>query len=214
MTTLEHVASYFSLDLSRNLPTYDIRNTNRESLAAFFGYMDFKKGVEIGVERGEYSETLMKHLPKATAIYGIDPWLAYKGYREHVSQGKLDAFYAYTKERMVSYSAWRAVRQTSHQAATLFNDGELDFVYLDGNHDFFNVTRDLTVWTPKVRPGGIIAGHDFRRISTKGYNCHVVEVVVAWTQAFNIRPWFILGAKDKVDGELRDNSRSFFWVKS
>jgi hypothetical protein len=40
-----------------------------------------------------------------------------------------------------------------------------------------------------------------------------VEVVTAYTQAYAINPWFILGSKDVVPGEKRDSSRSYFWVK-
>lgn len=211
-TTHEAIEQFFNIAIGGKT-VIDIRNTNRETLTQFFGHMHYTTGVEIGVERGEFSETIMKNLPRAVKVYGVDPWEAYKGYREHVSQSKLDTFYQSTIERMAIFPQWEPIRGYSHMVATTFPDNTFDFVYLDGNHDFFNVTRDLHAWTPKVKPGGIIAGHDFRRISSRGYNCHVVDVVHAWTHAHEIRPWFVLGAKDKVEGELRDKSRSFFWVK-
>lgn len=208
------VAAYFQVDLKdRFLTPIDIRNTNRLTLADFFHFANFKYGAEIGVEQGEYSEELAKRNPQLVTLYGVDPWKAYPGYREHVTQSKLDAFFVSTVQRMAQYPYWYPLRNYSVQAAQAIADNSLDFVYIDGNHDFLNTTQDLAAWTPKVKSGGIIAGHDFRRISTHGYNCHVVEVVMGWTRAYNIKPWFLLGAKDKVEGELRDNSRSFFWVK-
>ncbi|CAJ1337363.1 unnamed protein product, partial [Effrenium voratum] len=49
----------------------------------------------------------------------------------------------------------------SSQAAAQMADGELDFVYLDARHDFAGVVADIHAWWPKVRLGGIFAGHDF-----------------------------------------------------
>ena len=40
-------------------------------------------------------------------------------------------------------------------------DGDLDWVFIDANHNYDYVRADIAAWTPKVRPGGIIAGHDY-----------------------------------------------------
>ena len=47
------------------------------------------------------------------------------------------------------------------EAASLFENGSLDFVFLDADHSFESVWQDLRVWYPKIRIGGILAGHDF-----------------------------------------------------
>lgn len=49
----------------------------------------------------------------------------------------------------------------SVDAAKLFPDEALDFVFIDGSHEEEDVTNDIRDWLPKVRPGGILAGHDF-----------------------------------------------------
>jgi hypothetical protein len=41
------------------------------------------------------------------------------------------------------------------------NDETLDLVYLDACHTYEAVKQDLEAWYPKVKPGGVIAGHDF-----------------------------------------------------
>merc|ERR1719265_649195 len=46
-------------------------------------------------------------------------------------------------------------------AAAELPDQSLDFVYLDARHDFAGVVADIHAWWPKVRIGGIFAGHDF-----------------------------------------------------
>ena len=45
-------------------------------------------------------------------------------------------------------------------AAEHFEDGSIDFMFVDGDHSTEAVVRDINVWLPKVKPGGIIAGDD------------------------------------------------------
>jgi SAM-dependent methyltransferase len=47
-------------------------------------------------------------------------------------------------------------------AAADHPDGSLDFVFIDGAHDYQHVRDDIAAWWPKVRPGGSIAGDDYR----------------------------------------------------
>lgn len=53
------------------------------------------------------------------------------------------------------------VRALSEEAVHLFADGSLDWVYLDSNHSFEAACQDLEAWFPKVRNGGVFAGHDY-----------------------------------------------------
>lgn len=49
----------------------------------------------------------------------------------------------------------------SHDAAKRVKDGSMDFVFVDGDHTDNHPFEDIQDWTPKVRPGGLICGHDF-----------------------------------------------------
>lgn len=51
---------------------------------------------------------------------------------------------------------------SSVRAARLLPDGGVDFCFIDGDHSYEGVTADLNAWWPKVRPGGTLAGHDYR----------------------------------------------------
>lgn len=214
-TTLAQVQEFFKIDpqVMAQATTHqwiDIPNTDRETLSQFFAFMGSKQGVEIGVEQGGYAEILCKHNPDCDVI-GVDAWAPYKGYRDHVTLEKLERFLAATKERLAPYK-WRPIRAFSVDAAAQFKDRSLDWVYIDGNHNFINVAKDLDAWIPKVRKGGIISGHDFVRKPKRFYQCHVVEVVTGYTAAYHIKPWFVLGSKNVVEGQKRDKPRSFFWV--
>jgi predicted O-methyltransferase YrrM len=57
---------------------------------------------------------------------------------------------------------------TSAAAAGCFADGSVDFILIDGCHDTSAVLRDIDLWKPKVRAGGIIAGDDWNWASVRG----------------------------------------------
>jgi predicted O-methyltransferase YrrM len=49
----------------------------------------------------------------------------------------------------------------STKASKMFEDDSLDFVFLDAAHEYVPVKQDIAVWWPKIKPGGILAGHDY-----------------------------------------------------
>ena len=55
----------------------------------------------------------------------------------------------------------RVIQGDSAASALMFEDGSCDFVFLDAAHEYDAVLRDLLAWIPKIKPGGIMAGHDY-----------------------------------------------------
>jgi hypothetical protein len=53
------------------------------------------------------------------------------------------------------------IRLPSLEAANLYEDNTLDFVFIDAAHDYESVKKDITAWFPKIKKGGTIAGHDY-----------------------------------------------------
>lgn len=189
----------------------EIPGVGRDLLPRIYRTLGFTVGAEIGVEQGAYAEEMLRAHPDLH-LHCVDAWQAYKGYREHVTQPKLDGFYASTQARLAAWSVTYH-RMWSTEAAATFADGSLDFVYIDANHLLPFVIQDLCAWVPKVRSGGIIAGHDYCRRRQSGLQVHVVEAVHAYTQAYHVAPWWILGAKTIRDGVERDRPRSYCWVQ-
>lgn len=210
MNTLEIIAGKYNLDLTQRSPI-EIPNVGRNGLAVLFNELDFKVGVEVGTEQGLYAEVLCKSNPDAL-LYCIDPWKHYTGYRDHVNQEKLDNFYEITKERVAKYNC-RLMREFSLDAVTTFGSGSIDFVYIDGNHELPFVMNDLIEWSKCVKIGGIVAGHDYRENKSLDTHNHVIHAVNAYTGAYRISPWFLLGTKAIVPGQARDRPRSWMWVK-
>jgi len=50
------------------------------------------------------------------------------------------------------------IKSTSCIASNSYEDGSLDFVFLDGGHDYDSILNDINAWYPKVKKGGIISG--------------------------------------------------------
>jgi predicted O-methyltransferase YrrM len=53
------------------------------------------------------------------------------------------------------------IRLASVDAASLYDDQSLDFVFIDAAHDYDSVLTDIAAWRGKVKPGGVLAGHDY-----------------------------------------------------
>ena len=123
------------------------------------------KGVEIGVKTGKYSDELLRHWRGAQLI-SVDPWLSadpdeYVD-RSNVSQDEFERYYQITCERLAEYGERSDIwRMTSVEAAKKVGRHSLDFAYIDARHDYESVKEDLAAWCDKVRPGGILAGHDY-----------------------------------------------------
>lgn len=143
---------------------------NRIELAQYFRDQGYLKGAEIGVCDGIYSEKLMDNIP-GLKLYGIDPYVEYHGYPKERIERKMEE----AVERLSKYENYTLVRASSLEAAKLVPDGSLDFVFIDGAHDYESVKEDIHAWYPKVRMGGILSGHDYYQGKSGGMG--VIEAV-------------------------------------
>ena len=200
--TLKYIVDKYGLD-TRNHSPIVVPGLSRVGLASLFAELGFMKGVEIGVQAGKFSKVLCDANP-AMEFYGVDPWLQYPELPIWGDQLSQDLGYEIAKARVPANC--RLIRKKSMDAVKGFPDNYFDFVYVDGNHEFIAATEDIHYWLQKIRIGGILAGHDYRRYYPRSF-IHVHQVVHAFTDAYNIKPWFV------TDPET-EKVRSFFWVKT
>ena len=154
-------------------------------------------------------------------IYGVDPWLSYRDYfvDQEFSDRQSTIFEA-AKEATKKYSNIELIQKKSMDALADFEDESIDFVYIDGHHGFKYVTEDIYGWSRKVKKGGWIIGHDYAYSRKqdhyrKPYILQVKFVIDAYTKAFNIEKWYVLGAKHTtMENEKRDQYRSWMWQKT
>lgn len=194
---------------------FEIPDANRMDIPKFCVQMGYKVGVEIGVDKAIYFKEFLK---EGIKMYGVDPWKYYGDYPHPRGQARLDFLFEHCTRETASFGDLATlIRKTSIEAAQDFEDNSIDFVYIDGHHGFKYVAEDLWEWTKKVRPGGMIAGHDFALTRHKEirdpFVLHVPHVVRAWTECFSIKNWYLVGAREGKEGEKRDMFRSWFWIK-
>jgi predicted O-methyltransferase YrrM len=56
---------------------------------------------------------------------------------------------------------YTAIRDLSVNACKKFEDNSCDVVFIDMDHEYESVNKDIDLWFPKVKKNGIIAGHDY-----------------------------------------------------
>lgn len=135
-------------------------------------------GVEIGVLFGEFSRHILSNWPGK--LFMIDPWIQQspKVYCDGCNAVDLDNAMEKATAAVKEFGD-RAViaRAMSIDAAAHFEDGQLSFAYLDGNHSFDSVTADLRAYWGKIKSGGVMAGHDFYERHTDYHDCGVETAV-------------------------------------
>lgn len=124
------------------------------------------KGAEIGVFAGDMSEALLER--EDLHLYMVDSWegegAAYVGdsgdFHASLSQARQDAYRAKAEGR--TDPARRTVLpMRSSEAAKHIPDGSLDFVFIDADHGYEGAKADIRAWFKKVKPGGLLCGHDY-----------------------------------------------------
>jgi len=121
----------------------------REILAHWF----VGEGVELGVAAGVFSQAILD-AGKCNKLWSIDRWSDHHNLRE----------YRLAAMRLAWAGQGRCIplRMSFAEAAPLFADRTLDFVYIDGYaHTGQEAGQTLEQWWPKLKPGGLFAGHDY-----------------------------------------------------
>lgn len=205
-TSLERQLLGFNRLPSRVLPIR-LRRLRRADLPRLSVQYGYRQGAEIGVWKGAFSAAFCEGNARLHMLC-VDPWVSYPAWLDTknslpadlAAQFMADA-HATALARLRSCNC-TILREFSLDAARQVQDRSLDFVYIDANHVQDAVFADLTAWAPKVRPGGFLAGHDYRAFPNKP-TIHVIEAVQAYTTLHKIDPWFVLAG---------DRTPSFLWV--
>jgi hypothetical protein len=118
-------------------------------------------GCEIGTREGINAARILRTL-NIKKLYLIDPYMAHytPSYPITSSQEYQDKMWAQAHEFLKSYGdkiVW--LRDTSDNAVK--DIAELDFCYIDGDHSYGQVKRDIENYSPLIRKGGVLGGHDF-----------------------------------------------------
>ncbi len=154
-------------------------------------------GVEIGVYEGRNSKKILKYL-NIGKLYLIDPYEDYKElikYKNHFSHGNIKLVERRAKEMLNEFKD-KVVWIKKHSKDAIDDvPGEMDFVYIDGNHGFEYAKEDMEIYYEKLKKGGLLAGHDIQIESVANA---FVEFCYGKRLNLNLRfpDWFIIKKKE------------------
>jgi predicted O-methyltransferase YrrM len=173
---------------------------NYSSFYSFVADQNFNVLVELGVFFGlSISFLAQEHKAKnnGVKIYGVDLFDTWAGKEEieslYDTKGlsdeerlkKLGEYkYNFVTNRLEEIGCKHFVeliKSDSCSAASLFENESVDFVFIDGDHRYDYVKKDIESWLPKIKKGGIVSGHDYQE---KGVSAAVEEIFGHSAQVF------------------------------
>lgn len=147
-------------------------------------------GLELGIFRGDLAKNVIRELtPKM--YYMIDPWKHHPGWKKKKYKGKYivdqdfvewmfqDICKEFDKPNV------RIYRGFSYELVNEFEDEYFDFIYVDASHKYKDLLRDLTLYYPKLKDGGLMSGDDW--LLEEGKN-GVKEAVLEFTSKIGVVP--------------------------
>lgn len=158
-------------------------------------------GAEIGVFMGENAFDMLTHITNIKMLYLIDPY-SYSGIMPRIlDEWTLDLAKGYAIYKLLKFKDKITFVYNSINAYDIYhmNEGKLlDFVYIDGDHSYKGVKRDIKEAKKIVKEDGIISGHDYE------HNKDYIGIVRAVNEEFNT---FIVKGVDWI--VFRDRERKY-----
>ncbi len=160
--------------------------------------------VELGVFCGRSLAFLHEKLAgRGCSLTGVDSWKqGYPWSPYGATPPAQGGFFGACLREMQIHAAdmladTRIVRWDTADAASLFADSTIDFLFVDAGHDYGEALADLLAWVPKVKAGGIIAGHDYSAGQFPGvvqavhevFGEHNVYVPQEHSSVWRVRKW-------------------------
>lgn len=138
------------------------------TLAKFVNEKGWTKGAELGIHDGVNYKYLVQNCPNLHLI-GVDLYEAQpeNSGPEKWTPGENGHKWDHNQyyQNMVNFSSkypnrTKIIKDYTTEAAKAVDDYSLDFVFIDADHGYEGCLRDIKAWDSKVRPGGIVFGHD------------------------------------------------------
>ena len=118
-------------------------------------------GLEIGVASGWTMNHFLQNLSNLQ-LTGIDPYIGYMDGNIKIAQEMLDAQYLAAQDNISDFAPrGKILRGYSQDFVNLFEDKSLDYIFIDGDHSYEGALRDCELYFPKIKNGGVFAGHDW-----------------------------------------------------
>ena len=148
-------------------------------------------GVEIGVCGGEHALSLLKTL-KIDKLFLIDPYEMYETFLNGEGKNYGTTLLPLSDTYIQALNLLKPFEECIQWVKKLSDDAvkeihePLDFVYVDGNHDYDFVKNDIENYYPLLKKGGVMGGHDFYNGFAKTHN-GVINAVTQFSVSNNIQ---------------------------
>jgi hypothetical protein len=152
---------------------------SRSDVPVLLKHLHAKAVCEIGVRDGGYFKTLL--IDGVKKAYAIDIWDEFQTNSQNdigYSKEKLTNSFLDFKKKFESDKRVVIIKELSQDAHHQIKNKSLDFIYIDADHTYEAVFSDLVNFYPKLRKGGVIAGHDFISYSFRGVKFGVIDAVI------------------------------------
>jgi len=136
--------------------------------------------VEVGVAEGRFSLELLQ--AGIQELYLVDRWACEQTQRGDggFPQQWHDTNYSDARDRLSKYRMSTSfLKGDSVEMSKQVDNKDISMVYLDGDHSYTGVMRDLNAWYQKVVPGGIVAFHDYLNVTDYGVKQAAEEFCIA-----------------------------------
>jgi hypothetical protein len=166
---------------------------SKRDLPYLIQHIQAPKVAEIGVYQGHYAQNFIPKLNKGCEVWLIDIWTT-KGNDSYFSDNSkyvpscadiLKKAYRDLQKKYSEFENVHVVKDRSPEAASKFPDNFLDWIYIDSNHQYECVSRDIKAWWPKLKMGGFMSGHDYI-ITNIPYTFGVVQAVNELVPDFHV----------------------------
>ena len=120
--------------------------------------------VEVGALLGKSSSYMAVEIVnsgKDIKYDRVDHWLGSSEHEVVQELQDIDMFKVFTENMKPVEGYYNAIRKTSTEAFSSYEDESLEFVMIDGDHSQSAVENDITNWLPKIKSGGLLAGDDY-----------------------------------------------------
>ena len=120
-------------------------------------------GLEIGVCLGTTADLFLKTLPNIKKYHAVNPYPTYvDGDSAYFDEGRQVLTKKYAFENLSKHGDRVSFEYvSSDDFAKTIPDNYLDFIFIDGDHSYEGALKDIANYYPKVKSGGIFAGHDY-----------------------------------------------------
>jgi predicted O-methyltransferase YrrM len=122
---------------------------------------DGAKFVEIGVWKGGSTAYMGVEILKSGKKIEYDAIDTFQGSKEH---GVVTGLYEEAVQNLkpiLDLNIVNLIKGHSQEVVSKYQDDSLDFCFIDGSHEYEDVKQDIIAYLPKVKSGGILAGHDY-----------------------------------------------------